>query len=142
MVNLTNDLYSSLTELEGFVKERVNTGKELGLYCKAVSKTAFTPFTTLKQAVFLHMHLHHAITFNPQKAIDFINLLLCRCESVVELYGDGECVEQFEVSKCAVTRSQATTREDEIFQGKEVFLVSKIIRPYLYYLQRLVTSFS
>jgi hypothetical protein len=65
-------------------------------------------------------------------------MLEFRCESVVELQGEeGEGW----TSKCAAMKSQATTREDEAFQGKEVFLVSKIAKPYLRYLQKIVSSF-
>jgi hypothetical protein len=82
LINLTNDLHTDLSELEKLVQERILRGKELAKYCKAASKTALSPLTILKQAVLLHLHLHHAIAFKPQNAIDFTNLLLCRCDSV------------------------------------------------------------
>jgi hypothetical protein len=140
-VNLTNDLHTDLTELDSLVRERVRTSKELGRFLKAATKTVISPISVLKQAVLLHLHLHHATAIKPQTAIDFINFLLLRCDSIIELYGEGDSSESWASSKCAVTRSQATTREDETFQGKEVFLVSKIAKPYLRYLQRLVSNF-
>jgi hypothetical protein len=113
----------------------------LGRFLRAARKTAITPLTILKQAVLLHFHLQLAPTIHPQTAIDFVNLLLARCDAIVELYGEGDCEMSCGNSKSTGSRSEATTREDETFQGKEVFLVSKMVRPYLRYLQRLVSIF-